>query len=217
MDFPSPATIMSCENISLASALTQDEYKDLLSLYNTSYPNWTLDDVFESDTSLYKRYIFRIFIDNFLVASRQVIVTSMSEKVPGWVRNIGIEQSVNSLAIGSRAIVHPLFRGNKLGTRLVRKLNQEVFSHFKVEMILGSSTSLAAIKLYQRLGAEIWSKNKIYLEDQKRYFSGHERSRRLLLPVHYYYLNPEYQKQKEIQIFSISGNSGSFELDNAIR
>lgn len=171
----------------LVESLSLDERKELLSLLNTSYPFWGLDKIFQNYPSYESLYILRLR-DNkgILIGSRQILIVKNYKLAPSWAKEIAKTLSVQYFAVSSRAIVHPNFRGQGIGTKLIQKLNQKIFSEHNIEVIFGSSTSLSAIALYQRLGAKIWKGdiNKINGSTTAKNNPSHIR---MLTPIRYLY------------------------------
>ncbi|MCW9032471.1 MAG: GNAT family N-acetyltransferase [Gammaproteobacteria bacterium] len=139
-----------------AQSLSIVEKEELLSLLNTSYPHWNIENIFDRYPDYEQLYIYRMRFNETLIASRQLLLVNNLITSPIWAKEMAHSLSINNFAIGSRVIVHPDFRKNGLGTHLVEHVNHEAYSRFEVEGILGSSTSLAAISLYLRLGAKLW-------------------------------------------------------------
>ena len=140
----------------LASSLCLGEKQELLSLLNTSYPHWEIDNVFEDYPSYKQLYVFSIRCNDKLIASRQFLILDTNTGMPSWVMEMRNILSIRNIAIGSRAIVHPDFRKQGLGSKMVQLVNNEIFSKHSVDTIFGSSTSIAAIALYLRLGAKLF-------------------------------------------------------------
>ena len=130
-----------------ADTLSLPERRDLINLLNTSYSHWGIDQVFEHYPCTKQLYVFRLWTDNQLIASRQILLVDSYEAAPEWSVEMAHALSIHHFAIGSRAIVHPNYRNQGLGHMLVRKINQTVFSTQNISAILGSSTSIGALSL----------------------------------------------------------------------
>lgn len=187
----------------LAESLTLPERRELINLLNTSYGNWGINKVFEQYPCTQQLYVFRLWTNNTLIASRQIMIVDYHESAPEWSLEMARALAIQRFAIGSRAIVHPNFRNQGLGRTLVHKVNQEAFSTHKVDTILGSSTSIGALSLYLRQGIRLWNDD---VDDSLLYnlytYSGTNTSdtnkknrdtKRLSQPVRYVYHRPEIQ------------------------
>ena len=157
-----------------------------------------MNRVFE-DYPYYKNlYIFRLWIDTVLVASRQILIVDSVDRAPIWSKEMVCALSIKRFAIGSRAIVHPDFRNQGLGSYLVRQVNYDTYTKHDLETVFGSSTSIAAIFLYLRLGARLWEGdiNSQCLHDtdtqdaetrSRSFFNNRERYSRMGHPMRYVY------------------------------
>gem|GEM_PF-5738020 len=182
-----------------ADSLTLHEKRELLSLLNSSYPDLRMNRIFEAYPCTKQLYVFRLWIDDVLIASRQMLVTNSFGNAPMWAEEMAYALSIKRFAIGSRAIVHADFRNRGLGRELVRWVNHQTYTRHGLDTIFGSSTSIAAIALYLRLGARLWNHdiNKLHLRDAitlheavrgKLPSNNHrERHLRMRYPLHYVY------------------------------
>jgi GNAT superfamily N-acetyltransferase len=150
-----------------AESLTLPERYELLSLLNTSYPDMVINNIFEEYISYQQLYILRFYNKHKLVASRQVLIVDDISRAPHWAQEMAEVMKIKRFAIGSRAIVHPGYRGRGVGTELVRQLNHEVYSNNNIQTVFGSSTSPSAIRLYIRLGAKLWNKEHRRLNSEE--------------------------------------------------
>ena len=203
----------------LTGTLSLSERQELLSLLNTSYPDWGVDKVFEDYPCHKDLRVFRLRVNDMLIASRQVLIVENPANAPLWALEIADALSTDHFAIGSRAIVHPAFRGQGLGTKLVHQVNHEAYTRHGVEMIFGSSTSIAAIKLYLRLGAKLWKNDtyKLYTDNSaanitalKNLFTQNNKSlARMQTPVRYVYqnLNNAYDQSSNHYLWSLHTHS----------
>jgi len=169
--------------------LTLPERIELLTLLQTSYPHYSIDTIVESSSDLDNLTILRVFDQGKLIASRQAKrFETIKCYYPTWAFEMIDDMNVEHFAIGTRAIVHPSYRGYGLGTLLVEKLNSYLFNQ-SVQIILGSSTSPFAIRLYNRLGAKLYRNHKaLKLEYFKILRNNYSKNVRLPKPMTYYYL-----------------------------
>ena len=110
------------------------------------------------------RYVYRIHLSTACITTTDLsvrdryIIEDIST-APSWITEIMDADFRGYIAVGSRAMVHPDYRNAGIGTFLINKINHDVFTQQKSDIILGSSTSIGAISLYLRLGAEIWTQD----------------------------------------------------------
>lgn len=151
----------SCRRIELkrtpARQLFLQDFLAIHSLFRTTYPDWQPEDIFEKYTVPRNQYVYRLFSDKKLIATRQIFIVDNKNSGPAWASDIAGAMTTGRFAIGSRALVHPDFRSSGIGTLLFNMSNHDIFSNRKLTMILGSSTSIGAISLHLRLGAKIWA------------------------------------------------------------
>lgn len=182
-----------------AKAISLKHKSSLLNLLNRHYKTLTLNDLFEHNEHLENLYILEFKYNNQIIAARQIYFVPFIKMAPQWAQDIAKHFNIKRFAIGSRAIVHPDFQNLQLGRRLIRKGNQYAFNHFKVNCILGSSTSIGAMALYMKLGAYMYkpSLSSLPLKPKKRVLPLFKRltsSRefkllRLDVPLKYIYFN----------------------------
>jgi hypothetical protein len=208
---------LTIPDIKCAVSLSDEEKMELLALLKTSYPHFSLDQVFNHYPCKENLYVYRMRLNNTLVASRQFLIIDESSESPSWVRNMNEVFQYQRFAIGSRAIVHPILRGFGLGSKLVKNVNKEIFDNHNIEIIYGSSTNLSAITLYLRLGAKLWKGDTISLfpetvspasrtalyNQQTRKTITHKR---LASPVRYYYQNNSIKSDTSWNRHHVSGN-----------
>jgi GNAT superfamily N-acetyltransferase len=139
-----------CDELSLK------ERREIAVLLNSSYNEWGIEDVFEKYPTPHQLYVYRLFSDNTLVASRQILLVAQPNMAPFWAQELAASLNLHKFAISSRAIVHPDFQNKGLGTALIKHINRDIYQSHNITTILGSSTRLGAIALYQRLGVKIW-------------------------------------------------------------
>lgn len=185
----------------LAGSLTLSERRELHALLTSSYPDMRIDEIFEDYPCTKQLYVFRLWIDDVLVASRQILIVDSIDNAPAWSVKMADILSIKRFAIGSRAIVHADFRNQGLGSELIQRVNNETYKRHKLDTILGSSTSLTAISLYLRLGARLWrhANNRPHLHDTVMHYemtygkNFNHRSKhyaRMQYPLHYLYHRP---------------------------
>lgn len=150
-----------------AEYLSAVEKAELLTLLNTSYPHFGYNHIFDNYPCYKQLYVFRLRLNNTLVASRQLLIVDELYKSPAWAIEMNDLLQAQRFAIGSRAIVHPFLRRQGLGAKLVQTVNQEAYSNHGVEAIFGSSTNMGAIALYLQRGAKLWKDdiNKLRADD----------------------------------------------------
>jgi len=147
---------LTIPDFKLAESLSAGEKSELLTLLNTSYPHFGYNHIFDNYPCYKHLYVFRLRLNNTLVASRQLLIVDELYKSPAWAIEMNDVLQTQRFAIGSRAIVHPFLRGQGLGSKLVQMVNQEAYSNHGVEAIFGSSTNMGAISLYLQRGAKLW-------------------------------------------------------------
>ncbi len=143
-------------DIKAAALFTDNEKTELLALLNKSYPHFTIENIFNNYSCFDQLYVYRMYLNKTLVASRQFLLLDEFSDAPAWALEMNNLLQAKNYAIGSRAIVHPSLRGQGLGKFLVKKINKELFSSYKANIILGQSTNLTAISLYLQHGANLW-------------------------------------------------------------
>jgi len=139
-----------------ADKLSDRAKRELMALLNTSYADWSMEELFDSYPSQRHLYVYRLYSRARVVASRQVLVVKQNHLAPAWAKQLSHTLNIETYAIGSRAIVHPDYRNQGIGSRMVSSINERVFVDHDLDVMLGSSTSLGAIALYLRMGANLW-------------------------------------------------------------
>lgn len=139
-----------------AEKLPYKDRRELVALLKTSYADWGMEELFAACPSRRNLYVFRLFSGKRVVASRQVLLVRQNRLAPLWAQEIAHTLGINNYAVGSRAIVHPDYRDQGIGSRMVSSINERIFMDNQLDVMLGSSTSLGAIALYLRMGANIW-------------------------------------------------------------
>lgn len=152
IDVPQLATT----DISKVISLTKSEKQELLNLQKMSYPCFTKGHIFSHASHIDNLYIYRMMINETLVASRQFLVMSDADSSPAWAKELNSSLNHQRFAVGSRAIVHPSLQGYGFGSALVKNVNELIFKNFNTDAIFGSSTNLRAIALYLKHNAQIW-------------------------------------------------------------
>ena len=143
----------------LCMDLSLKERHELAALLNTSYSDWGVEDVFEKYPSREQLYVYRLFCNSKLVASRQILLVVKPTLAPFWAQELATALNLDRFAVSSRTIVHPDFQNRGFGTALVKQINYDIFRYRNIDTIIGSSTRLGAISLYHRLGARIWKED----------------------------------------------------------
>ena len=143
-------------SISLVSSLSKNEKNDLFKLLTSHYKKMQFDEIFERYEQQDYLYVIQVRQQNKLVASRQLYYVPFVKLAPKWAQKINQKLPYSQFVIGSRAIVAKKYQGCGLGQKLIKQGNNFAFNQLKVPAVLGSSTSLKAIKLYLKLGVNIW-------------------------------------------------------------
>lgn len=147
---------LATTDISKVGSLTKSEKQELLNLQKMSHPYFTKEHIFKHTPYIENLYIYRMKVNETLVASRQFLVVNDTNSSPSWAKELNSSLNHQRFAVGSRAIVHPSLQGYGFGSALVKNVNESIFKNFNVDAIFGSSTNLRAIALYLKHNAEIW-------------------------------------------------------------
>jgi GNAT superfamily N-acetyltransferase len=162
-------SLLTTSDFKRAESLSSSEKSELLGLLKYSYPHFESVDIFDHYPCYKQLYVFRLRLNNTLVASRQFLIVDDLSKAPGWAIEINDILQNQSFAIGSRAIIHPHLHGQGLGSKLVSKVNTELYTGYDAEAIYGASSNMGAIALYLQHGAKLWKDDIKKLNREEAY------------------------------------------------
>jgi len=208
---------LTVAEIKSAALFSHAEKLELFCLLKKSYPRITFNQLFSSYPCIKNLYVYRLRLNQTLVASRQFLIINDLSKSPSWTSEMNAVLQYQRFAIGSRAIVHPTLQGYGLGTSLVKNINKELYDNYGIEVIYGSSTNINAISLYLRHGATLWSDDVTGLPAETFYRPGrdsfdatntmnHTSQNRLSSPIRYYYKNHAFASNPDWNTPHIPGN-----------